>query len=161
VKPLAGLALLLAAPAVAQQSGWSYAPYPGEGDRAALGCAYGSTPEVHSCVAVRCEDDFSVALYLDTTRPGGDTGRWTLQIDKDVHEVTAVAADGLPYSARIEGDVAPIVELIKNGDSFFIDPPDGELPLSRGIGLTGSLTAITNALYFCAPRVEPEPVATE
>src|SRR5687767_12598154 len=77
---IALMALLLAGPALAQESGWHYSPYPGEGDRAALGCAYESTPQIHTCIAVRCENDFSVALYIDSKRLGGDGGRWRLQI---------------------------------------------------------------------------------
>lgn len=155
IRPTA-LLLALTAPAAAQESGWAYSPYPGEGDRAAMGCSYGSTPEAHACVAIRCEDDFTVALYLDTTRPGGDAGRWSLQIDRQVHEVTAAEIDGSPYGAKVEGEVAAIIDDIKNGDSFFIDPRDGAEPPNRGIGLTGSLYAINQALYFCAPKVEPE-----
>lgn len=157
MKRLAALLLLaMAGPAQAQESGWHYSPYPGEGDRAALGCSYASTPQVHACVAVRCEDDFTVGLHLDTTRLGGDAGRWTISIDETAYLVTAVLVDGSPYGARIEGDVAPIIEAIKNGDSFFIDPIDGEPVPDRGIGLAGSLNAINQALYFCAPRVVPE-----
>ena len=103
----AALALLsVIAPAVAQESGWHYSPYPGEGDRAALGCSYGSTPTSHTCIAVRCEDDFSVGLHIDTTRPGGDGGRWSVQIDGEAREVSAIAVEGSPYGARVEGDVS-------------------------------------------------------
>jgi hypothetical protein len=152
----AALALLMTfGPAVAQEAGWRYSPYPGEGDRAAMGCSYGSTPETHSCVAVRCEDDFTVGLHIDTTRPGEDAGRWLIQIDKDLHEVTAVAVEGSPYGARVEGDVSAIIDDIKNGDSLFVDPRDSGDPPSRGIGLSGSLRAINQALFYCAPRVDP------
>lgn len=148
---------LAAAPAAAQESGWHFSPYPGEGDRAALGCSYASTPAHHVCIAVRCEDDFSTALHIDTTRLGGDAGRWSLTIDRE-HPiaVTAVTVDGSPYGAKIEGEVAPIIEAIRNGNSFFLDPLDeGPVP-DRGIGLTGSLDAINRALYYCAPRVTPQ-----
>lgn len=155
---LAGLLLLASAvPAVAQESGWHYSPYPGEGDRAALGCSYASTPAHHVCIAVRCEDDFSTALHIDTTRLGGDAGRWSVTIDRE-HPiaVTAVAVEGSPYGAKIEGDVMPIIEAIRNGNSFFLDPADGGPVPDRGIGLTGSLKAINQALYFCAPRAVPQ-----
>jgi hypothetical protein len=152
-----GLALAATAvPALAQHSGWHYSPYPGEGDRAALGCAYESTPEIHTCVAVRCEDDFSVALYIDTRRLGGDGGRWRLQIDDAQHEVVAEAVAESPYGAKVAGDVGPIIEAIKHGVSLYLDPLEGA-PLTRnGIGLTGSLYAINRALYFCAPHVPAE-----
>jgi hypothetical protein len=154
VSTTAGLTwLVLAATGTAQEAGWAYSPYTGEGDRAAMGCSYGSTPDEHACVVVRCEDDFTVALYLDTTRAGGDAGRWSMQIDRQVHEVTAVDVAGSPYGAKVEGDVAAIINDIKNGDSFFIDPRDGAEPPNRGIGLSGSLYTINQALYFCAPRI--------
>jgi hypothetical protein len=158
MKRLAALLwLVLAFPAAAQESGWHYAPYPGEGDRAALGCSYGSTPQVHVCIAVRCEDDFTIGLHLDTTRLGGDAGRWSLSIDEATFPVVADAVDGSPYGARVEGDVGAIIDAIKNGDSFFIDALDGEPPPNNGIGLAGSLNAINQALYFCAPRAVPQP----
>jgi hypothetical protein len=150
------IVLFAAAPAAAQEAGWRFSPYPGEGDRAALGCSYGSTPERHTCIAVRCEDDFSVGLHLDTTRLGGDAGRWRLSIDDDDLVVNAVAVDDSPYGAKVEGDVAEIIEAIKNGVSLFLDPLDGSPVPSSGIGLAGSLNAINQALYFCAPRVVPD-----
>ena len=150
---LALLSFIAPSPALAQQAGWQYSPYPGEGDRAALGCAYQSTPEIHTCIAVRCEDDFSVALYIDTKRLGGDGGRWRLEIDEATHEVVATPVANSPYGARIEGEVGSIIEAIKNGVSLYLDPLDGN-PLTRnGIGLAGSLYAINQALYFCAPDV--------
>jgi hypothetical protein len=139
-------------PALSQESGWTYSPFPGEGDRAAIGCSYGSTPDSHSCVVVRCEDDFTVGLHIKTTRPGGDAGAWRIQVDKDIFEVEAVAVDGSPYGARVAGEVSRIIDSIRNGDSLFIDPRDSREPPSRGIGLAGSLRATTQALFFCAPR---------
>ena len=53
---LAGL-MFWAGTALAQEAGWNYSPYPGEGDRAAMGCTGGSTPAKHVCLVVRCEDD--------------------------------------------------------------------------------------------------------
>ena len=157
VSTLAGATLLLLpATTAAQEAGWHYSPYPNEGDRAALGCSYGATPERHTCIAVRCEDDFSVGLHLDTTRLGGDAGRWGVAIDDEDFEVTAARVDGSPYGAKVDGDVSGIIEAIKNGVSLFLDPMDGAQVSSSGIGLSGSLYAINQALFFCAPRVDPE-----
>src|SRR5690606_822299 len=97
------IVVLAAAPAAAQEAGWHYSPYPGEGDRAALGCAHGSTPQVHTCIAVRCEDDYTVAVHLDTTRLGGDAGRWQLEIDNEDFTVTAVEVEDSPYGAKVSG----------------------------------------------------------
>src|SRR5690606_16073977 len=137
------------------EAGWHYSPYPGEGDRAALGCAYGSTPQVHTCVAVRCEDDFTVALHLDTTRLGGDAGHWALHVDEERHEVVAAATESAPYGAKVAGDTAAIVDAIRNGATLFVEPLDGNPVPLDGIGLAGSLHAIGQALYFCAPRIAP------
>jgi hypothetical protein len=145
----------LTSPVLAQQAGWHYSPLAGEGDRAALGCAIGSTPQEFVCLAVRCEDDFTVGVHFYTSRPGGDAGRWRIDIDKeDGHEVEA-KPDGSPYNARIEGDVAPLLEALKNGGLAYLDPKAGpDLP-RNGITLDGSLYVINQALYFCAPRVPP------
>ena len=146
------VALALVSPAPAQEAGWHYSPLAGEGDRAALGCTYGSTPERFACLAVRCEDDFSIGVHIHTSRAGGDKGRWDLEFDKEGEHfpVTAVA-DGTPYGALIEGDTGPLIEQLKNAGLVYLDPQDG-LPIDRAISLSGSLTAINRALFFCAPR---------
>ena len=151
----AGTLAALAAPALAQEAGWHYSPLEGEGDRAALGCAAGSTAKEFVCLAVRCEDDFEIGIHLYTSRPGGDAGRWRIDIDKeDGHEVDA-KPDGSPYHARIEGDVTPLLEALKNGGLAYLDPKAGpELP-KNGITLSGSLYVINQALYFCAPKMPP------
>jgi hypothetical protein len=145
--------MLLASPALAQEAGWHYSPLPGEGDRAALGCAYGANAQSYSCLAVRCEDDLSVGLHIHTSRADGDAGQWVLEFDKEGERlpVTAVA-DGSPYHARIAGDVAPLLQLLKEAGLVYLDPVAG-LPIGRAISLSGSLYAINQALYFCAPKV--------
>lgn len=142
----------IATPTLAQESGWHYSPLPGEGDRATLGCSSGATPESFTCLAVRCEDDFSVGLHIHTSRADGDAGNWVMEFDKEGERfpVTAVA-DGSPYHARIDGDVAPILELVRNSGLVYLDP-DSDLPIDRAISLSGSLVAINQALYFCAPK---------
>ena len=137
----------------AQEEGWHYSPLEGEGDRAALGCALNSTPERFTCIAVRCEDDFSVGVHLHTSRPGGDAGRWRLDIDREGgHELDA-KPDGTPYHAKLAGDVSEVIEALKNGGVAYLDPKAGPALPTNGIPLTGSLHAINQALYFCAPRV--------
>jgi hypothetical protein len=161
---LAGAVAALAflpAPAFAQEAGWHYSPLEGEGDRAALGCGAGSTPEEFACLAVRCEDDFKVGLHIYTSRPGGDAGRWRIDIDKeDGHEADA-KPDGSPYHARIEGDVTPLLEALKNGAIAYLDPKAGPAVPKNGISLDGSLYVINQALYFCAPKVPAEPAADQ
>ena len=147
--------LALTAPAPAQEAGWHYSPLAGEGDRAALGCTYGSTPERFACLAVRCEDDFSTGVHIHTSRAGGDNGRWDLEFDKEgQHFPVTALADGTPYGARIEGDTGSLLEQLKNAGLVYLDPQDG-LPIDRAISLSGSLAAINRALFFCAPKVPP------
>lgn len=153
IRYVAPLLLALSQPALGQEAGWHYSPLPGEGDRAALGCTYGSSPAAYACLAVRCEDDFSVGLHVHTSREGGDAGRWVLEFDKEGERfpVTAVS-DGSPYHARIEGDVTPLLDELKNAGLVYLDPVDGP-SIDRAISLSGSLYAINQALYFCAPKV--------
>lgn len=149
---VAGTVATAIAPALAQEAGWHYSPLPGEGDRATLGCTYGSSESTFACLAVRCEDDLSVGVHIHTSREGGDAGRWVLEFDKEGERfpVTAVA-DSSPYHGRIEGDVAPIIEQLKNAGLVYLDPVDGQ-SIDRAISLSGSLYAINQALYFCAPK---------
>jgi hypothetical protein len=153
--PLVALALCF--PVVAQEAGWHYSPLDGEGDRAALGCAYGSDAASFTCLAVRCEDDYSTGLHIHTSRQGGDEGEWRLDIDKDSHAITA-RADGSPYHARIEGDVTVLLDGLRNGAVAYLDPMEGAEVPRNGISLSGSLYVINQALYFCAPKV-PEVTA--
>jgi hypothetical protein len=146
----------------AQEAGWHYSPLPGEGDRATLGCSYGATPQSFTCLAVRCEEDYSVGIHIHTSRAESDIGNWVLEFDKEGQRipVTAVPGNG-PYHARIAGEAAPILDLLKNSGLVYLDPADGP-PIDRAISLSGSLTAINQALYFCAPRmVTPPPSGDE
>jgi hypothetical protein len=146
---------LCCAPASAQDAGWHYSPLPGEGDRAALGCARGSDAATFACVAVRCEDDYDVGLHLFTSQPTGDAGDWRITVDEEFFDLRAVA-DGSPYGGRVEGDIGPVLDALKNGAVAYLTPSGrAELPLNA-IPLTGSLYAINQALYFCAPRTMPD-----
>jgi hypothetical protein len=155
---VAGLAL--AGPALGQQAGWHFSPFPGEGDRAALACGYGATETEFTCIAVRCEDDYSVGLHIHTSRAGGDAGPWRIDVDKETFEVTA-EPDGSPYNARVGGDISEVLDWLKHGAVLYIDPHAGP-PVSRnGITLDGSMTAINRALFFCAPRNTETPPAAD
>ncbi|MGV8951539.1 MAG: hypothetical protein ACOH2M_10595 [Cypionkella sp.] len=146
------MALLAIAPAQAQEAGWHYSPLPGEGDRATLGCASGSSPQDYACIAVRCEDDFSVGFYLHTTRREGDAAPWAIDVDKDHGQFVATLDSDAPYGARIAGDLVWLRDGIEQGAVAYLQPLTGQ-PLQRGvIPLGGSLAAITQALAYCAPR---------
>jgi hypothetical protein len=144
----------LATPAGAQEAGWHYSPLPGEGDRAALGCARGSDAAEFACIAVRCEDDFSVGVHLYTSRPGGDAGDWRISVDETSFDVAA-ASEASPYGDRVGGDVGPVVDALKNGAVAYLTPAEGPELSLNAIPLTGSLYAINQALYFCAPKTTP------
>lgn len=150
------LALLVALPAGAQEAGWHYSPLPGEGDRATLGCALGSTPEAHACIAVRCEDDYSTGVHIHTSRPEGDAGRWAITIDKETRSFDAEAAE--PYGARLVGDYSWVLDGLAHGAVAYLEPERGSGMPANHIALDGSLYAINAALAFCAPRVPVEPI---
>jgi hypothetical protein len=146
---------LLAAPTVAREAGWHYSPLPDEGDRATLGCALDSTPQNYACIAVRCEDDFTIGVHIHTSRPTGDAGRWAITVDKETRSFDAEAAQ--PYGARLVGDFSWVLDNLANGAIAYLEPEDGlGVPVNH-IALDGSLYAINAALAFCAPRVPVEP----
>jgi hypothetical protein len=148
--------LLLAHPVAAQQPGWTYSPLPGEGDRAAMGCSLRATAQLHACVAVRCEDDFSVGIHIQTSRPQGDVGAWAITIDKETRPFAAEASG--PYGARIAGDVSWLRHNLAHGAIAYLEPLDGLGVPDNHIALDGSLYAINLALAYCAPRVRVEPI---
>lgn len=147
------LAMLLQTPAMAQEPGWHYSPLAGEGDRAVLGCALGSTAADFACIAVRCEDDFSTGVHLHTSRRD-DAGRWAITIDKETRGFAAEAAE--PYGARLTGDLSWVLDGLANGAVAYLAPEDGSAMPANHIALDGSLYAINRALAFCAPRVGGE-----
>ena len=147
--------VLLATPAYAQRAGWHYSPLPGEGDRAALGCALNSTPDRFACIAVRCEDDFSTGVHIHTSRSKGDAGRWAITVDKETRSFDAEPAE--PYGARLVGDFSWVLDNLVHGAVAYLEPEDGSDIPANHIALDGSLYAISAALAFCAPRVPVEP----
>lgn len=149
-KALALLFALCAGPAVAQSEGWHYSHLPGEGDRASIGCASGSTSQTYTCIAVRCEDDFTVGLHLHTSRAGGAAGRWGLTVDR---ERASIETEGPSlYGAKIADPDNWLLERIEQGTFIYIQHADDEGGDFAHISLAGSYRAIREALYFCAPR---------
>ncbi len=152
------LAPLLAWPVGAQEVGWHYSPLPNEGDRATLGCARESDAETFACLAVRCEDDFTVGIHIHTSRPEGDVGEWQVTVDRERFNFVATPSDA-PYGGKLEGDTEVLLHSLKHGEAAYLDPPGGGAAPRNYIPLDGSFGAITQALAFCAPRVpveEPE-----
>jgi hypothetical protein len=149
----------LSVPAAAQEPGWHYSPFPGEGDRATLACAADSNAKRYTCIAVRCEDDASVGLHIHTSRPGGDAGPWSLDVDKESFDIEA-AADDTVYGARVSGDVTVLLDRLRHGFIAYLDPLEGPPVERNGISLAGSLYAINQALYYCVPETPAEDQAT-
>jgi hypothetical protein len=142
---------LLASPAVAQEAGWRYSPLPGEGDRATLGCDREATADSFACLAVRCEDDFSVGIHIHTHRPD-DTGAWDITLDRENATLTAISDSG-PYGARILDEDGWLRERLEQGTFIYLRHADEHDGAFRFIDLSGSLVAISKALAFCAPRM--------
>jgi hypothetical protein len=159
--PLA-VAVLLAATAAAQAqpAGFRHSSFPGEGDRAAMGCS----AETAACLIVRCEDDFTTGLYIETYREGGDAGRWRLMIDREepIVLVATPTPSGMPYSARVQDTIAArAIERLKHGAVAFLEAEDGDDIGVQRIPLDGSLQSIHDALYYCAPRQPQQAVPAE
>lgn len=76
-------------------------------------------------------------------------------VDKESFEVTA-ASTNAPYGARVAGDVETLLDRLRHGSVAYLDPLDGPPVAQNGISLAGSLYAINQALYYCAPRPSPE-----
>ncbi|SMQ85595.1 hypothetical protein SAMN06295905_2882 [Devosia lucknowensis] len=153
-KALIAASLLAAAPTHALEPGWGYSPLPGEGDRASMGCARGSTDEDYSCLAVRCEDDFSIGIHIHSSRPGGTEGMWEMTLDREARQLEAVS-DLAPYDARLVDADGWLLDGLRHGTFVYLRhhaDPTGEFAF---IDLGGSFRAINEALYWCAPRVAP------
>lgn len=158
-----GLALalaLLAAPAMAQEAGWHYSPLPGEGDRATLGCDRDASPAAYTCLAVRCEDDYSTGIHIHTSR-AEVLGTWDMTLDRENASVVAEVADA-PYGGRFVARADWLLERIEQGTFIYLRHADDDAGAYAYIDLGGSLFAVNAALAYCAPRVAlPEPIEDE
>lgn len=146
--------LILAQPALAQTSGWQFSPLPGEGDRAAMGCARDATPQNFTCIAVRCEDDFTTGLHIYSSRAGGDAGTWDMTLDRENRSFVAEKSGG-PYGARIREDADMLLDRLRHGTFVYLRHSGDEFAPFAYIDLSGSMKTIAEALYWCAPRVPP------
>lgn len=147
--------LALAQPALAHRPGWHYSPLPGEGDRATLGCNRDARPDRFTCLAVRCEDDFGIGLYIHSSRAEGDAGQWIVTVDRENATLSAEATDA-PYGARIVGADDWLLDRLRHGGFVILARADAPADAPHAfIDLTGSFTAIAQALAYCAPRVSP------
>lgn len=148
---LTTLALILAVPAQGQEPGWHYSPLPGEGDRASLGCANGSSPENFTCLAVRCEDDFSTGIHVYASRPAGAAGRWELTLDRETRHLSVASAQ--PYGGRFEDADGWLLDGLRQGTFVYLRHENDAEGAFGHIDLGGSYRAIEEALKWCAPRV--------
>jgi hypothetical protein len=144
--------LLLAPPALAQSPGWGFSHVPGEGDRAAIGCSRDSTPQDHTCLVVRCEDDFSTGIHVLSSRPGGAAGIWEMTLDREAINFRAFPSEA-PYSARFAEEEGRLLERLRFGTFAYLRHEEDAEAGFAFISLAGSMAAIAEALYFCAPRI--------
>ncbi|WP_127751758.1 hypothetical protein [Devosia sp. 1566] len=151
---LASLLLLL--PAQGQEEGWHYSPLPGEGDRATLGCALRSTAEEFNCIAVRCEDDFSIGIYAHTSRTEPHAGEWLITIDRVNRPFLAEKGEA-PYGARLPDPEGWLLHNLQNGAVAYLHPLEGPPAPLNFIPLSGSLYEINRALAYCLPPKPAEP----
>ena len=164
---LAAAAAMGVLPLAAEEPGWHYSPPPGEGDRAALGCDRAAAPAAITCLAVRCEADFSVGVHVHSTRQKGALGPWEMTLDRENRVAVAEPADA-PYGGRFIADADWLLEGLRQGSFIYLRHVDDVDAPFAFIDLGGSLRAIHQALALCAPRrpasepisapgVEPEP----
>ena len=145
------LMLMSAQPALGQQPGWHFSPLPGEGDRASTGCASDSTPEDFTCLAVRCEEDFSTGIHIYASRPEGVEGQWELTLDRETRSLAVIAAQ--PYGGRFEDEDGWLMDGLRHGTFVYLRHEDDADGAFAHISLAGSFRAIEEALQWCAPRV--------
>ncbi|NMA96654.1 MAG: hypothetical protein GX970_00850 [Phyllobacteriaceae bacterium] len=156
--PAKALVLLLLMPTGhvgAVEPGWHYSPLPGEGDRASLGCSKDATEDDFACLAVRCEDDYSVGLHVYSSRVGGDVGIWKMTLDREDRTVEAVPDDA-PYGARLLDPEGWLFDRLQQGTFAYLRHEDDGEDGFAFISLAGSYHAIREALYWCAPRQSTE-----
>lgn len=147
--------LLLSAPVTAQEPGWHYSPLPREGDRAALGCDREATSQAFTCLAVRCEDDFSTGIHIHTSRPDR-AGTWDMTLDRETASFVAEPSHA-PYGGQFVARADWLLERIEQGTFIYLRHRNDAGGFAY-IDLGGSLAAIHQALAFCAPRL---PATTE
>jgi hypothetical protein len=152
-KALIACMLMSTAVATGQEPGWHYSPLAGEGDRASMGCARGSTAEDFVCLVVRCEEDFSTGLYVHASRPQNRVGAWEMTLDREARTLQA-REDGAPYGVRLEDTDGWLLDGLRHGTFVYLRHADDTGADFEFIDLGGSFQSIAEALYWCAPRVE-------
>lgn len=145
---------ILTMPVSGHEAGWHYSPIPAEGDRATLGCDRNATPNNFTCVAVRCEDDFSTGIYVHTSRANA-LGTWEVTVDKE-NAILVAEPSSAPYSGRVLKNAEWLLDRVRQGTFIYLRHADDPEKGFAYIGLGGSLYAINDALSYCAPRVPPK-----
>lgn len=149
---LIALALNGTLPVAGQQPGWHYSPLPGEGDRASMGCARGSNLEGFTCLAVRCEPDFTTGIHVYSSRPQGDRGSWEMTLDRETRTLSTTP-DETPYGARLDDVDGWLLDGLRHGTFVYLRHSDDMEGAFAFIDLSGSFRSIAEALQWCAPRV--------
>ena len=154
-------ALALAQPALAEAPGWRFSPLSGEGDRAAMGCDRDATKDSFTCLVVRCEDNFSTGIHIHSSRFGGASGVWDMTLDREDMRFLAEKSAG-PYEGVIIDNAETLLDRLRHGTFVYLRHSEDEHGAFAFIDLAGSMQAIAQALYWCAPRVpaaEQNPVS--
>jgi hypothetical protein len=126
-----------------------------------MGCDRDATDETFTCLVVRCEDNFSTGIHIHSSRFGGAAGTWTMTLDREDVSFTA-EKDAGPYGAIITEGADLLLDRLRHGTFVYLRHSQDEYAPFAFIDLTGSMTAIAEALYWCAPRVpsaEQNPVS--
>lgn len=152
--PAVAIVLSLASALGAMEPGWQISPVPGEGDRASLGCSRDTSDTDFACLAVRCEDDFTVGVHVYSSRLGGSAGRWEMTLDREERsfQTSEVAS---PYGAKFDDKDGVLLDRIRHGTFIYLRHAEDEHAPFRYLDLSGSFRAIEEALLWCAPRVPP------
>ena len=147
------IALAATAAAVVAQDAWQPSPFPGEEDLAVMGCSDSTNEEAWSCLAVRCENDWSLGLYAELTNLTLD-GEFTLVVGEESFPVSGRTQEqSIPYNNRLDGEIPDILAAMKSAEAVVIDRPDD--PLNPGfdtIPLRGAADAITALEARCTQR---------
>lgn len=134
------------------QSRWATSGFPGEEAKSVIGCSVTHTDEAWLCLAVRCEPEGRLGLYLEITGLGPE-GPLDILIDRHRYTVSApLASSDVAYSNRIEGPVEEIIAHLSNGTSAtIVHPTVNSRENFNRIPLRGSKAVIERLERSCAP----------
>ena len=66
-----------------------------------------------------------------------------------------IVAASAPYRGRVTGDIEPLLERLRQGTFVYLHRIGDDASAYAYIDLNGSLLAIREAFFWCAPRTAP------